>query len=326
MRWDEHGWDNYGPAQLMDIRGGVDANGKIVAFEYTHFGIPGISQTLDDPTRQQVGVPLPAPGLGPVDTTNSGTQYNIPNRRVIAKSLPLFNNYFKTSSLRAPQAPQTCFGSEQMIDELAYAAGMDPYEFRLKNITTADQNQWRDVLVGVAKLAKWEPKVAASNLSKADVVHGRGIALGSFAGSQAGVVVDIEVNKKTGKITVKHVYQAASAGLAVSIGGIENQIVGGTTQILSRLLVEKYRYGKSRVTSTDFVTYPLLRFKDAPQVTPIVLQWSSNPLTAGVGEPVAVAPAAAVANAFFDATGVRLRTAPFTPARVRAALKAAGVA
>jgi CO/xanthine dehydrogenase Mo-binding subunit len=325
MRWDEHGWDNYGPAQLMDIRGGVDANGKIVAFEYTHFGIPGISQTLDDPTRQQVGVPLPAPGLGPVDTTNSGTQYNIANRRVIAKSLPLFNNYFKTSSLRAPQAPQTCFGSEQMIDELAHVAGMDPYQFRLQNITTTDQNQWRDVLVGVAKLANWQPRVAASNLSNDNVVHGRGIALGSFAGSQAGVVVDIEVNKKTGKITVKHIYQAVSAGLSIYPGGVENQIVGGVTQILSRLLVEQYRYSKTAVTSSDFVTYPILRFKDAPKVTPMVLQWNTTQ-TGGVGEPVAMAAAAAVANAFFDATGVRIRTAPFTPARVRAALKAAGTA
>ena len=92
------------------------------------------------------------------------------------------------------------------------------------------------------------------------------------------------------------------------------------------MLVEKYSYTTTHVTSTDFVTYPLLRFKDAPKVTPIVIQWSSRPFTAGVGEPVAMAAAAAVANAFFDATGVRMRTAPFTPARVRAYLKTAGVA
>jgi CO/xanthine dehydrogenase Mo-binding subunit len=131
------------------------------------------------------------------------------------------------------------------------------------------------------------------------------------------------VNKKTGKIKVKHVYQAVSAGLAVYPAGIENQIVGGVTQILSRLLVEKYRYGRKNVASTDFVTYPILRFKDAPQVTPIVIQWSSQQ-TEGVGEPMAMVAAAAVANAFFDATGVRLRTAPFTPARVRAALASGG--
>ena len=90
------------------------------------------------------------------------------------------------------------------------------------------------------------------------------------------------------------------------------------------MLVEKYSYTPTHVTSTDFVTYPLLRFKDAPQVTPIVIQWSSRPFTAGVGEPVAMAVGAAAANAFFDATGVRMRTAPFTPARARAYLKQAG--
>src|SRR4029079_1896748 len=149
MRWDEHGWDNYGPAQLMDVAGGVDAKGNIVAFDDTVFAIPGIAQNGDDPTRQQAGIPLNTPGTGSADTVNSGTQYDIPNRRITGKSLPLINNYFKTSSMRAPQAPQTTFASEQMIDELAYAAKMDPYLFRLQNISTTDQNRWRDVLVGV---------------------------------------------------------------------------------------------------------------------------------------------------------------------------------
>ena len=175
--------------------------------------------------------------------------------------------------------------------------------------------------------------MSASNLSTDELVTGRGIAWSNVDSpktyAQTAAIADITVNKKTGKITVKHVYQALSVGLSVSIGGIENQIVGGTTQILSRLLVEKYRYDKTRVTSTDFVSYPILRFKDAPKVTPIVVQWDTyakTPFAAGVGEPVTVAAPAAVANAFFDATGVRIRTAPFTPARVRAALKAAGVA
>jgi len=323
MRWDEHGWDNYGPAQLMDMRGGVDANGKIVAFEYTHFGIPGISQTLDDPTRQQVGVPLPAPGLGAVDTTNSGTQYNIGSRRVIAKSLPLFNNYFKTSSLRAPQAPQTCFGSEQFIDELAHAAGMDPYQFRLQNITTADQNQWRDVLVGVAKLANWQPKAAASNLSNANVVHGRGIALGAFAGSQAGVVVDIEVNKKTGKILVTDAYASQVAGLSVYLPGVEQQMDGNLIMGASRALSEAVIFNKAQVTSLDWVTYPIMRFKESPRTYYSIVQ-RTDLVPTGSGEPPAAPIPASIANAFFDATGVRIREAPMTPARVRAVLKAAG--
>ena len=141
--------------------------------------------------------------------------------------------------------------------------------------------------------------------------------------AQTAAVADVEVNKKTGKVTVKHVYQAVSAGLTVSLDGVENQIVGGVTQIVSRLLAEQYRYGKTHVTSSDFVSYPILRFKDAPKVTPIVIQWNTLP-TLGVGEPVAMVASAAVANAFFDATGVRMRTAPFTPARVRATLAAGG--
>jgi nicotinate dehydrogenase subunit B len=177
------------------------------------------------------------------------------------------------------------------------------------------------VLHAVTDAAQWQPKVSGSNVSNATVVSGRGVSWGA----QAAAIADITVNKKTGKVTVKHIYQAFTAGLIVYPGGVENQMVGGITQILSRLLTEQYRYSKTNVTSLDWVSYPILRFKDAPKVTPIVVQLP-NATPQGVGEPVTVAAAAAVANAFFDATGVRMRTAPFTPARVRAALKAAGVA
>jgi CO/xanthine dehydrogenase Mo-binding subunit len=170
MRWDEHGWDNYSPAVLADMRGRVDANGKLVALDYTAFGIPEMSMTAG-PTSQHVGIPLLPPGLGSASVANSGTQYDIPNRRVTAKSLPVFDTVFKTSALRAPGAPSTCFASEQLVDELANAAGIDPYLFRLANVSTAGVNdgvgQWRDALAGVARLAGWEPRVAASHLGRA---------------------------------------------------------------------------------------------------------------------------------------------------------------
>jgi CO/xanthine dehydrogenase Mo-binding subunit len=325
MRWDEHGWDNYGPAQLMDIAGGVDGSGNITALQYTQFAIPGISQTLDDPTRQQVGIPLPPPGVGAADANNSGTQYNIPNRRVISKSLPLFDNYFKTSSLRAPQAPQTCFGSEQMIDELAHAAGMDPYQFRLQNISTTQANQWHDALVAVAQISNWQPRVSASNLSKANIVTGRGIALGGFAGSQSGAVVEVEVNKTSGKITVKNSWTTQVAGLTVYLPGAENQMLGSLVMGASRALYEQVVFNRAQVTSLDWITYPIMRFTDSPNVVTKVVQRTDLPST-GSGEPPAAPIAPAIANAFFDATGVRIRTAPMTPARVRAVLKAAGTA
>ena len=134
MRWDEHGWDNYSPATMWDVAGGVDASGKIVAFDATSFGMGAYNKT---PTESQVGQPMVTPGNGPADTTYSGTQYDIANRRIIGKTTPTLNNAFKTSTLRAPNAMQTCFANEQVIDQLAYLAGMDPYEFRLKNITSA---------------------------------------------------------------------------------------------------------------------------------------------------------------------------------------------
>ena len=321
MRWDEHGWDNYGPAIMADIRAAADASGKIVAYEFTGFGMAAIGL---DPTTQHVGPAVPtAGGAGALDTTNSGTQYDIVNRRVIGKTVPLLNNYFKTSTMRAPQAPQTVFASEQLIDELAYASKMDPYEFRLKNISTTDQNRWKDVLMGVGKLASWQPKVAASNLSDANVVHGRGLGLGSYAGSQAGVVADIEVNKKTGKITVLHAYVTQVSGLGVSLEGLESQMMGSMMMGTSRTLYEGVAFNKKRVTGLDWVTYPILRFKDHPNITYTITQRLDLP-SSGAGEPPDAAIPAAIANAFFDATGVRIRETPLTPARVRAVLKAAG--
>ncbi len=345
MRWDEHGWDNYGPAQLMDVRGAVDAKGNLVATDYTGFEIPYYST---DVTLQLVGTKPAVSSRAGADTTNSGTQYSIPNRRVTTKQLPLENNYFKSIYLRAPLAPQSLFAYEQLIDELAHAANMDPYQFRLQNITSNQVeasrhlsltwNRWKNVLTEVAKLAHWQPKVAASNLAGGNIVTGRGIALGSFAGTMAGIVADVQVNKKTGKLTATHLYGAQDTGLSVYPGGVEGQAVGSMTQGLSRALFEEVRFDKSRVTSFDWVTYPILRFKDAPKVTFSIVQRTDIPavdsgsvaadglLATGSGEPPTAPIAAAVANAFFDATGARMREAPMTAGRVRAVLRAAGAA
>jgi nicotinate dehydrogenase subunit B len=326
MRWDEHGWDNYSPAVLADLRGGVDAAGRIVALDYTAFGIPEMSMTAG-PTSQAVGVPLLPPGLGSASVANSGTQYDIPNRRVTAKSLPVFDTFFKTSALRAPGAPPTTFAAEQLVDELAFAAGMDPYLFRLANVSTSQTNdgfgQWRDALVGVAQLAGWSPRVAASRLSRADVMTGRGIAIGGFAGSQVGVVAEIEVNRRTGRITAKRLSAAQVCGLAVYLPGVENQLEGNLIMGASRALHESVAFDTRRVTSLDWLSYPIMRFKDAPSVRVAVVQRPDLAPT-GSGEPSQAPIAAALANAFFDATGVRIREAPMTPPLVRGVLDAAG--
>jgi nicotinate dehydrogenase subunit B len=324
MRWDEHGWDNYGPATLWDVKGGVDASGNLVAWDATSTGMGSYTKT---PSEAAVGQPIPTPGAGPADTTYSGTQYNIPNRRIIGKTVPTLNNYFKVSTLRAPNAPQTCFANEQVVDHLAYLAGMDPYAFRLKNIQTVQVNdgfnQWRDALVGVGKASNWQPKVSNSVKQTGDIRKGRGIAMGGFASSQAANVADVEVNVKTGKIVAKHMYVAVVAGIMAAPAQAENNMSGALIMGASRALTEEVTFNAGRVTSLDWVSYPLLRFKDHPAVTTLVVQRTDLQAT-GNGEPPTSAAAASIANAFFDATGVRLTEAPMTPARVRAALKASG--
>jgi CO/xanthine dehydrogenase Mo-binding subunit len=335
MRWDEIGWDKYGPATLMDVRAGIDSKGNLVAIDFTNI-VPqngggqwpslvwaGSSQLIS--SNRTAFAPWP--------------MYNQPNQRYTVKALQITGNWVAGSSLRSVVGHNVVFASEQVTDELAHVAKMDPVAFRIQNVVQG--NNWANgerhdellaVLNAVAKAANWQPRVSASNLSDANIVTGRGVALNNVhhavTNGVTAAIADVEVNKKTGKVTVKHVYHATSVGLAVYPDGIANQIAGATVQAVSWTLTEALRYSKTNVASGDFVTYPILRFKDAPKVTPIVVQWntySATPYTAGVGEEGVVATPAAIANAFFDATGVRMRTAPFTPARVRAALKAAGV-
>ena len=332
MRWDEHGWDFYGPPQMMDIRGGVDTKGNIAAIDYTAFTFG--SSASDLVTAQVTQKPITAPSPGSVEHWGVlGSMYTVPAQRVTTKNVPVLNSQLRTSFLRAPLGPQTNFGYEQMIDELAHAANMDPVQFRIQNVATANNplfpwyygDRWLGVLNAVSQAANWQPRVAASNLSQETVVSGRGISISPHSWSPNSAVSEIEVNRKTGKIVVKNLYMAMDAGLAINPAFVENQIVGGAVQSVSKTLSEQVNFDTRRVTSLDWVTYPILRFVDAPKVTAVVIQ-RTDKVPGGVGEtPIPPVPAS-IANAFFDATGVRLREAPMTPARVRGALKAAGAA
>jgi CO/xanthine dehydrogenase Mo-binding subunit len=346
MRWDEHGWDNLGPLLMADIRAAVDGNGKIVAHDYTGFVSPGTG--LNNLTLQATGTPIPTPGLGSTSIASGrpagrnaemiGEQYAMATRRVTAKSLPLLNNYFKMEFLRGVGSVPATFANEQVMDELAHAAKIDPVEFRRKNIgggtpigpgtavlSDAEADRARNALDAVAKLANWQPRVSASNLETGDVVTGRGVAVSGLNGTWSAVVADIEVNKKSGKIRVNDLYGAEQAGFAVAPEQLRNQMIGCLCTGTSRALFEQVVYNSKRVTSLDWVTYPTLRFKDAPR-THVVSVDRTDLQPHGSGEPTLVPVGAAIANAFFDATGVRIREAPMTAARIRATLKAAGSA
>jgi CO/xanthine dehydrogenase Mo-binding subunit len=348
MRWDQHGWDPWGPSHMYDVTMGIDASGKIVAADWTSYGQ---ASTNISTVKEQVGsvtwATVPAAG-GP--TPSDSSVYTIPQRRVLAKTQPLYGGSFRNSALRAPNAPQSYFASEQIVDELAHAANMDPIAFRKLNIdgTQILGARWLSVIDGATQAAGWKPKVAASNLQKGNVVTGRGFGLGQFASSQSGVVADIEVTKSTGKIVVKHMYIAQNNGITISPQLVGNQMSGAAIQGLSRALYEQVTFTKERITSSDWVTYPILRFKDSPNVTLVnshpgkntvvvpgaldtdvsagnTAAFNANWALSGSGEPPQTAVSSAVANAFFDATGVRIRQAPMNPAMIRATLKAAGM-
>src|SRR5581483_11795964 len=240
MRWDEHGWNAYGPAQLMDMRVGADANGKLLAYDYTLLAQPGTSL---DMTQELIGSLVygqkvlstassiyPTPGTANPNTPNTGPMYEGPTlaKRLVGKTLPLFQGYFQNGALRDPAGPQTSFASEQAIDELAYELKMDPIEFRRKNIT---DERWLGVLNAAVQAAKWQPRVANSVKQSGDVVKGRGFGFGRHGtAAYSAAVVEVEVNKKTGVITAKHVYNAMDAGLSVGLELVENQMLGASIQ------------------------------------------------------------------------------------------------
>jgi nicotinate dehydrogenase subunit B len=320
MRWDEHGWDNYGPAHVGEVRGAVDTNGKILAYEY--HGWHHNWSAIETSAQLAVGTPAAEWRLGAAQQVNPadcGGMYDIPNVRLVNHQVP-GTKYLKAAWLRSPLDLSFSFTSEQVIDELAHLAGIDPYAFRQRNIK---DERWLGVLNAVAQAAKWTPRDSGANSSgtkaNAKIVSGRGIGLGTHLTSYGGAVAEIEVNEETGKVIVKHMYGAIDAGLAVNPAFIENQISGQLVQTASRMLHEEVTFNKTNVTSLDWNSYPILRFEECPEVTAIVVQRTDQKST-GAGEEVMAAAAGAIANAFFDATGVHMQEFPLTPTRVLAAL------
>jgi len=317
MRWDEHGWDNYGPAHLADVRAAIDHNGKIVAYEYHGWQHGWIVTENSHELALQSG---PAERTGgaasiPVNRMSTGSMYASPNRRVVSHAVPMVG-YLRGAALRSPLDLSFSFASEQVIDTLARTARIDPLIFRRNNI--ADP-RWLGVLNAAAAAADLSSGLPRPSPRDSDIVTGWGIGLGTHHVSYGAAVAEIEVNRRTGVIVAKRLYGALDAGLVVNPALVENQIVGQMVQATSRVLKEEVIFDKSNVTSVDWASYSVLRFAEHPDVVPVVVQRMEEPST-GAGEEVMGATAAAIANAFFDATGARLYQYPMTPPRVIAAL------
>ncbi|MGE5792617.1 MAG: molybdopterin cofactor-binding domain-containing protein [Bacteroidota bacterium] len=317
-RADEHGWDPKGPPTLLDFRGAVDAAGNIVAWE---------SELWAPDRAKPFAVTLVAADLAgmPKDDAFPGNihqalaiPYAVPNLKATAHWLA--ETPFRPSWIRTPGRMQNTFANECFMDELAAAAGADPVEFRVRHLKDA---RGIECIERARKLASWTPRTKPTG-GAGEVAKGRGFSYVKYelVRTYVAIVADVEVNRRTGAIRVERCHVAHDCGQIINPDGLRNQIDGNVIQTVSRTLIEDLQWNRSTVTSVDWATYPILRFPDVPEVRYDLID-RPNERPWGAGEPAAAVVPSAIANAVYDAVGIRLRSVPFTPDKVLAALKTA---
>jgi nicotinate dehydrogenase subunit B len=317
-REDEHGWDPKGPPQLIDIAGAVAPDGRILDWR-TEMWIP-------QATRGLPNIPLLAPwaaglnqayGMQPgLISQNGDPPYAADGVQVIAhwlKDAPL-----RPAPIRSPGKPANAFAVESFVDELATAAGLDPVEFRLRWLK---DSRGVEVIRRAAAAMKWQSRPSPGADTRAALARGRGIAYVRYKHSETYVAMGMEVavDRASGQIKVERVVCAQDCGQIINPDGVRAQVEGNILQTLSRVLMEEVKFDRSRVTSVDWASYPIMRFSDAPKLEIELIDRPREP-PFGAGEAACTPVGAALANAVFDAVGARLRTVPFTPERVKAAL------
>jgi nicotinate dehydrogenase subunit B len=326
-REQEHAWEPKGAAQLMQVNGGLNIDGSVAAYDfqtsYPSNGAPTLALLLTrtiEPVAQ-------AYEMG--DRT-ARPPYDYENLRVSVNDMP---PVLRASWLRGVSALPNSFAHESYIDELAIAAGADPVEFRLRYLKDP---RAAELLRTTADRAGWTPRTNARQQEQAPgsgVVHGQGVAYAryfhskwpGFGAAWAAWVADVEVNRATGEVHVSRVVVGHDAGLMINPEGVKHQIHGNVLQTTSRALKEQVQIapGSNVVASQEWGSYPILSFRDVPVVEVVTMPRPGEP-PLGAGESSSVPGTAAIANAIFDATGVRFRQPPFTPELVRAALNGSG--
>jgi CO/xanthine dehydrogenase Mo-binding subunit len=324
MRHEGHAWDPKGPASVITCRAGLDDAGKVIGY---HFHVKGFSRAdmnsrENDPSEVLAGHLVGHASTPAWRMQTPAESYRFDHKRYSWDALrPLRKQAspLRTAHFRDPYGPEVHFASESFIDELAYVSGKDPLAFRLARVTDE-----RDaaVLKAAAELARWEPHTGPRKRRDANgTMIGQGIAYAQRNGSVNALVAEVEVNPKTGRIWVRRMYVGADYGLIINPFTLDRTIEGNLLQATSRTLFEEVKFDRNMVTSDDWLSYPILEVADAPLEIRIK-QINRPELGArGAGEPTTRIVPAAIANAFFDATGVRLYRVPFTPERVLAALK-----
>jgi hypothetical protein len=309
MRQDEHVWEPHGPAMVVDVRGAVDGQGRVAAWDYqvwtpTHSTRPGGFAANLLP-GMLVNPPPPAAenGLGGGDR-NAPTNYTFANNRVTVHWLG--SSPIRVSALRSLGALANTFANESFMDELAYAAGVDPLEVRLNHL---DDPRAIAVVQAAASQIGWQAHTAPGRSGT-----GRGIAYARYENNETYVATAVEasVDPGSGRISLNHIAVAHDCGLIINPDGLRNQIEGNTIQSASRAILEQVTFDSAKITSVDWRSYPILRFQDIPPIDIILINHPDQPAW-GAGEISTLTAPPAIANAIFDATGTRLRSVPLNP-------------
>jgi nicotinate dehydrogenase subunit B len=325
LQWsheDELAWSPYGPAMVVAIAGSIDGSGRIVDWRHElwsnpHIARPGLQESpsllaawhLDPPFAQPPGIDA-LPGGKPASQRNAVPIYDFANQRVIhhvLNRLPV-----RTGTLRAIGGFINTFAIECFMDELAHSSGVDPVELRLKHLSD-------ERAIAVINAARERSGLASKRQRDGSRGMGLGFARYSNEASYAAVVVEVEVGET---IKVVRAVAAVDCGRTINPDGVANQVEGGVVQAVSWVLKEQVRFDRTRITTRNWDDYTILRFSEAPPVETIIIDRPDQP-SLGMGEAVAGPTAAAIANAVFEAIGVRVRDLPLTRERVVVAINEA---
>jgi nicotinate dehydrogenase subunit B len=328
MREDMTAWGTKGPAVIFDLAGALDDKGEVRALRFSSRAFSG-GETMFLPATagnflgaQLTGIPNTS---GVDEFAQWGTEsvaYNFANVHAEAHVVPAFlasSSPLRTTHLRDPEGPATAFAAESFIDELAAAAGADPIQFRMKY---ANDARLQAALIRAGETYGWDLRPSPKKHTAGEIATGRGVAVALRGGTRVATIAEVEVNRATGAVRVKRLVCVHDCGLIVNPQALRGTIAANLIQSLSRSMKEEVTFDANRVTSTDWYSYPVARASDVPEKVDIVLIDHPEIEPSGAGEPSSRPTAAAIANAIFDATGARVRQAPLTPARVKAALAA----
>ena len=323
-REQEHAWEPKGTAQLIDVDGGLNEDGSVAGYDfatrYPSNGAPTLALLL-------TGRIVPAPAVFEMGDRTAIPPYDYENMRVVAHDMPPI---VRASWFRGVSALPNSFAHESWIDECADEAGVDPIEYRLRYLK---DKRAIDLVHAVAERAGWQKRpVRQEKTPDGDIVQGRGFAYALYVHSKfpgygaawSAWVADVSVNKATGDVSVTRVVAGQDSGLMINPDGVRHQIHGNVVQSTSRALMEQVAFDRTAVATREWGGYPIIKFPEVPKIDVLMLPRQGQP-PLGVGESASVPSAAAIANAIYDATGVRFREPPFTPERILKGLREAKV-